>query len=274
MILALSLSLLLVLGDFHPELVATRAIKYGEHEQLRIMKWTNEQIDELENIRKTKISIEFSKKDKAEKEGKKIQEILKLKHVVLEKSSDFVDLGAYVGGVNKGEPLSLPRPEIGEVYMAKYIFVRQISEKNSFLGEIAPVNFLPHQFYFSGFDTTKLVDNAAFDFKGLLYVEGTHSYASVLGAKLTVLELRRLTEKEIQSVTDAIAAQLPPKPPREWTDVTGKHKTDALLTEFDQKNVTVTKTDGKTVVIPILKMSKKDQKIVRIELGLDKYPIK
>lgn len=73
----------------------------------------------------------------------------------------------------------------------------------------------------------------------------------------------------MQSLKEAISAKLPQKIRREWSDLTGKHKTTATLAELDPKNVKLIKPDGKTVVIPVLQISKEDQKIIRIELVLE-----
>ena len=265
MIQVLLLGMLLILGDFDVETLAPRAIALGEKERLRLLREANEEIDVLETIKKTKVSVEFNKKKKAEKEKEQEQKILSLKRLAFETSFDVVDLDSYSGN-------SMPIPKLGDICKTSRIYVKQIDEK-SFLGEFPPINERP-QFYFSGFDTSKLIDNAGFDFKGLLFVVGPHSYTTVLNAKKTILEIRPVTEKELQSLKEAISAMLPHKVPREWSDLTGKHKTTATLAELDQKNVKLFKPDGKTVVIPLLQMSKEDQKIIRVELGLEKYPMK
>ena len=45
---------------------------------------------------------------------------------------------------------------------------------------------------------------------------------------------------------------------REWTDNTGKHKTEAVLVSFDGKEVTLRKPSGKVVKIPVGRLSKAD----------------
>lgn len=53
---------------------------------------------------------------------------------------------------------------------------------------------------------------------------------------------------------------------RTFTDVTGKHKTEAVYEGFADGNVKLTKTDGKEISVPIKTLSDKDQRWVREQI--------
>ncbi len=50
---------------------------------------------------------------------------------------------------------------------------------------------------------------------------------------------------------------------RTWTDSTGKFKIDAQLVEFKDDQVTLRRTDGKTISLPLNRLSQQDQQFVK-----------
>jgi hypothetical protein len=51
--------------------------------------------------------------------------------------------------------------------------------------------------------------------------------------------------------------------PRTWTDATGKYTVEAELVEVTEDDVVLTKSDGKTITVPISKLSKADQEFLQ-----------
>ncbi len=50
---------------------------------------------------------------------------------------------------------------------------------------------------------------------------------------------------------------------RQWTDSTGKYKTEAVLIEFKNGKVRLKKKDGKFVVLPLSRLSAEDQAFLK-----------
>jgi len=206
-----------------------------------------------------------NKKEKAEWEDRITKEILEMK--------SRIRLPRFLA-----EDLLKNDPQKGGLYKIHLIRIIQIVGPDALLGQLPPFNSPRPTCYFQGIDTSSLVDGQTMNFnegesRDLLYADGTHTYTTTLGASKTVFQLRQLTPKEVDVLYKEVAKKTPSSQSRTWLDVSGNNKTEAVLTSFDLRKVKLTKTDGAVIEIPISKLSKNDQTIVRIELGLDKFPV-
>ena len=51
--------------------------------------------------------------------------------------------------------------------------------------------------------------------------------------------------------------------PRTWTDITGKHKIEALFLSIENNSVKLHRTDGKELSVPLDRLSKADQELAK-----------
>jgi len=81
------------------------------------------------------------------------------------------------------------------------------------------------------------------------------------------LYFTRLTALAVLAISLLGSELLADESVREWTDVTGKHRTQAAYVSSDGKAVTLLREDGKTVQLSLDRLSREDQAYVRRMLG-------
>lgn len=118
----------------------------------------------------------------------------------------------------------------------------------------------------SGVDTTDLRDDKSIERLGLMYCVGNSTYPTANGTK-TVMKVVPISNEVADKLAAETVSELTVSRVRTWTDVTGKHKTEAELIDYDGKKVTIKKTDGTQSVLPVSKISKADRDYVEAELG-------
>jgi hypothetical protein len=125
-------------------------------------------------------------------------------------------------------------------------------------------NMLIHDYrlWIEGVDTSELVDGDRTEFPGRLFeVKGSKTYETVDGGTATV---KHLVVVEFDFEAREAAAKLRRLLPfRLWQDDSGKFSIVAKFIAFKGGNVTLERLDGKKKELPISRLSKDDQTLVR-----------
>jgi hypothetical protein len=158
----------------------------------------------------------------------------------------------------------------GKLFKTDFIYVIQLLDDGRFIGE-AVHRDSGKIAIFIGFDTDGLIDGKIIREETLCFVEGTTKYTTVIGAGKTVFEVRKLQAEEVKAFEDSVSKLSEKSPLQKWQDVSGKFSVEARLVSFDGKMVVLEKENGMTVQLPIAKLSKIDQEVIRGKLGLKKW---
>jgi hypothetical protein len=251
--------------------------EYGAEDRERRIKEVNDKIAKLEAYKKAKVNprvesglyVEQQKgksdkyvavfkdlKQKRENVKKLTQEVLEDKQMLANRLTLMIPLMDF----DKLRPFGFPPG--GKVQ------VEQVLSKTSFHGRFAPVNETP-KMKFTSINTDLFVDDAFVSIDRPICVDGTASYTTVLGAKNTVYAWRGLTDEEWKQVLDAIKGSAPQKIKQVWVDATGNFRVEATLVSFDGEKVSLERTDGKVIELPMEKLSAEDQRLVGRILGFE-----
>lgn len=119
----------------------------------------------------------------------------------------------------------------------------------------------------SDYPTTGLADGDKVVLIGLVEVSGTKSYETVGGSMSTVRVLTFVPREREEKIKADIAARKEAALVRTWIDSTGKYKTVGKFIDFKNGHANIERTqDGKSISVPISRLSDADQKWIREEL--------
>lgn len=140
--------------------------------------------------------------------------------------------------------------------------VAQVLNANEFLCNCGKTMILV-----SGMSTSDLRNDKHIEKIGPMYCIGNATYPTAAGTTNTVMKVVPVSSATADKLTEECKRELQVSRVRTWTDVTGKHKTEAELIDYDGKKVTIKKTDGTETVLPIGRISKADRDYAEDVLG-------
>ncbi len=218
-------------------------IKKGEEQRLAKLRTANNWI---QHYRTTKRPLERKK--------------WKVKALELEECRGF-----YVPGLTKSADTPLSTGLVGTVGF--YVSILQVIGPDTMI-----VKRLKKRVWLAGFSTEGFADDDTFSVGHIVYVSGTHQYTAVTGAAQTIMKIepfpvdwrtwRELAIEERLIEDPAKAREKAQRAEQElwrtWT--AGKHTTVAKFGGMIGQSVRLTKKNGKTVSVPLGKLSDADRK--------------
>lgn len=160
-------------------------------------------------------------------------------------------------------PANLHNGSTGYLELCPYI-VKQITGPTDMLLAFSPKNPNIPSIWLTDYPTAGLADGDQVRLIGLVKIDGTKSYTTASGDKKTVRVVRLVKQKISQ----------PKKGPdgkvlwfRIWTDNTGKYTMVGNFYALKNNLVYLGRKDnGKTIKVPMSRLSKKDQEWIRDEI--------
>lgn len=159
----------------------------------------------------------------------------------------FIDLNDMTVG-EIGLPVQMSRPTSVEV--------QQVISDNRAL-----ISFGPAPFIYEGPELAGTVDGQRIDMTKISIVDKTETYETVLGGSRTVLVVRALTDDELREAVRYRNENWPKELSkfRTWTDASGTYSVDAAFVSCSRGRVTLKKSDGTELTLPLAKLSPEDR---------------
>jgi len=160
--------------------------------------------------------------------------------------------------------------DVGEIGLWRYTTtVRQkISDREALLDvKVNQDSRRTYLVYAQGYDFSTVVDGRAYAFTGPVVCLETTTYTTALGTSKTVPLVKSMNLAEAAAKEKARRKN---ERRRTWSDATGAFSVSAILLSYENGKATLEREDGTTITVPIGKLSKSDQDIVRKQFAKSK----
>lgn len=140
--------------------------------------------------------------------------------------------------------------------------ILQVLNKNEFLCEVGDVTVLV-----SGLDTSDMRDGGSITSLGVVFCIGNATYPTAIGSTKTVPKVVSVSKEVVDRLMKEAKMAIASDRVRTWTDATGKFNIQAELIDYDGKKITLKKSDGSELSLPVARLSKADRKYADDALG-------
>ncbi|MDZ4852267.1 MAG: SHD1 domain-containing protein [Pirellulaceae bacterium] len=157
------------------------------------------------------------------------------------------------------------------IYRQTLIKVSQITGDDEFHGYLHD-NIKYGRFVVRGYPTKGIADGKKIQIYGLLHASGTYTYETAIGASSTayVLDYYKFDDNDYKK---QLLPLIPPGDlnlsapnlrPRSWNSADGKFSVDASYLKSSNNDVSIQKSDGKVISVPLPKLSRNDQRWIEV----------